>query len=484
MKKLLSLLMSVGILLTACSQQSNNAVTTETHKKLKIVTTIFPPADFAKQVGGDLVDVKMLLKPGMESHSYEPTPNDIKAIQEADLFIYAGGENDYWITSIFNANPDKRPDEMKLIDVVPTLEEEYVEGMEHDHDHSHEIHAEDIQDRPLSDFAGQFTSITKYIEDGTLESVLKEHSEEHGETLDEVRTEFLEEYETPYETLTITNDGVEYGDKTVNYTYDGYEALKNEEDDIYSVWYYFKSDVSPKYIAFNDHEVSSESTHGGIAHLHMVFLEDKADFANLIAVPFYIDSNATSEEVTTLMGEGHSHDHEVDEHVWTSPLNAILISQKLSTIFQEKDPENTDVYKTNTEAYVKELMALDSDIREVVNHASRKTLLFGDRFPFRYLANEYGLDYYAAFSGCSTETEASPKTIAFLIEKTNELQLPVVLSIEFSNGKIADSIAESTDAKRMTFHSVHNVSKDELENNETYLSLMRKNIDILKAALN
>lgn len=289
--------------------------------KINVVTTIFPPCDFVREIGGENVNVKMLLKPGEESHSYEPTPKDIIDIQNSDLFIYVGGENDVWVNDILESMGDDRPQTLKLIDTVKTVEEEIVEGMEHEH---------------------------------------------------------------------------------------------NEDDE-----------------------------------------------------------------------HGHDEDkHTIDEHVWTSPKNSILIVEEISNILGEKDEKNLEVYKKNSSEYIKKLEDLDNKFKEVVNNSKRKTILFGDRFPFRYFADEYGLKYYAAFSGCSTETEASPKTIGFLIDKIKQESIPVVFTIEFSNQKIANSIIESTNAKKMTFNSGHNLTKEQLENGVTYLSLMEENVSILREALN
>uniref|UniRef100_UPI002943E7EB metal ABC transporter substrate-binding protein n=1 Tax=uncultured Tyzzerella sp. TaxID=2321398 RepID=UPI002943E7EB len=180
----------------------------------------------------------------------------------------------------------------------------------------------------------------------------------------------------------------------------------------------------------------------------------------------------------------HQHEDEIDEHVWTSPINAIKISKKIKDILVEKDSKNAVLYEDNTNEYIRKLEKLDKDIRDVVSSSKRNILVFGDRFPFRYLANEYNLDYFAAFSGCSTETEASPSTVAFLVDKVKEKEIPVVFTIEFSNGKIADAITDSTGAKKVMLHSCHNVSADEFANGVTYLSLMNENINKLREALN
>lgn len=306
---------------TGCSYHKTEDLTTN-NDNISVITTIFPTYDFVRQIAKDKVDIKMLLKPGEESHSYEPTPKDIKSIQSSDLFIYVGGENDIWIEDILNSMGEYKPHTLKLLDIVPTLEEEIVPGMQHEDDHTH---------------------------------------------------------------------------------------AENED---------------------------------------------------------------------------HNHHKTIDEHVWTSPKNAILIVNQISNIISQKDPVNVDFYNKNTQEYVKNLEILDNQFRNVVANSARKTMLFGDRFPFIYFANEYGLDYYAAFSGCSTETEASPKTIAFLIDKVNQENIPVVFTIEFSNGEIADSIVESTNAKKLLFNSCHNLTKEQLEQGATYLSLMNENVQLLKEALN
>ncbi len=334
MKKILSICLILFLTVTtftACSSKDNTD-----NGKIKVVTTIFPQYDFAKKIGGDKVDVKMLLKPGAESHTYEPTPDDIKDIENSDLFIYTGGENDHWIEEVLESasKKDSKLEEIKLLDIVKTLDEETVEGMEeeeHDHDH--------------------------------------DKDEDHD---------------------------------------------KDDKHDDYD--------------------------------------EDS--------------------------------DHEIDEHVWTSPKNAIIIAEKIKDELIEKDKDNKSFYEKNFEELKKELESLDNDFSEVVKNGKRKTILFGDRFPFRYFANEYGLTYYAAFSGCSTDSEADAKTISFLIDKVKKEKLPVVFTIELSSEKIGDTIAEATGAEKLVFHSCHNLSKEDYEKGISYVEIMRKNLENLKKALN
>jgi zinc transport system substrate-binding protein len=179
-----------------------------------------------------------------------------------------------------------------------------------------------------------------------------------------------------------------------------------------------------------------------------------------------------------------SEEPEYDEHVWTSPRNAKLIVQKISAALCEVDPQNASTYQQNTAAYETELDALDAEFQAAVDGAARKTIIFGDRFPFRYFTDAYGLDYFAAFPGCSTETEPSAATVKFLIDKINDENIPVVFHIELSNEKMANTISEATGAKVSLLHAAHNISKVDFENGVSYLDIMKQNVVAIKEALN
>ena len=311
--------------------------------KLKIVTTIFPQYDFVRAVAADTgaVNVRMLLSPGEEVHSYEPTPLDIKEIQNCDLFIYVGAENDVWVDRILENMGDKRPQTLRLVDLTETVEEESVEGMMEEKGHDH-------------------------------------------------------------------------------------EEVHEEEAD-------------------HDHESGQEHAHSG-------------------------DSS-------------HEEHEEADEHVWTSPVKAAEITEAIAQKMAELDPVNADGYLANAQDYEAKILDLDAQFRQIAEDAERKTLVFGDRFPIRYFAEEYGLDYFAAFPGCSSESEPSASTLAFLIDKVREEEIPVVFSIEFSNGNIARAICESTGAVQRTYNSCHNVTKEQMENGATYVSLMSENLETVREAL-
>lgn len=325
LKRVLSLILALLMLLTATAVFARE-------EKLNVITLNFPAFDFTRQVAGDLANVTLLLPPGMDAHSFEPTPRDMIALLEADLLVYNGGIGDAWVKQLLASLGDNAPRTLVMMDLVDTVAEELVEGMEdvpHAHDHDDDDH------------------------------------ENH--------------------------DG-------------------------------------------HDHE--------------------------------------------------HEDERELDEHVWTSPLNAILIAQAIAETLMEMDPANETAYEENFVAYEAKLRDLDARFRELVNSAQRRTIVLGDRFPMRYFTNEYGLSYSAAFPGCSAATEPSAKTIAFLMESIKKESIPVVFHIELSNQKASKLIAEETGAKSLLLHSAHNVSQQDFDSGITYLDIMEENLTNLKEALN
>ena len=284
-----------------------------------VMTTIFPPYDMAREIAKDKALVKQLLPAGAESHTFEPSPQDIIAIQNSDLFIYTGGESDVWIEDILASMGEKAPETLKLTDCVQMLSAETVEGMENDHHHEH------------------------------------------------------------------------------------------DED---------------------------------------------------------------------------CHHEEYDEHVWTSPKNAIEISKAICEKMAQLDSSNSESYNANLKSYIAELEKLDGELSSVMENAKRNLIVVGDRFPFRYLTEHYNIEYFAAFPACGNQGDAAAATVAFLTDKVKENQIPAVLYIEFSNHKVADAIAESAGVKTALLHSCHNVSKEELEGGASYITLMKNNIETLKMVLN
>lgn len=310
MKRIAALIIMLSLLLCGCGTAQPEPETDDT--KLQIVCSCFPAYDFAREIAGDRAQITLLLKPGAEVHSYEPSPKDIIRIQESDLFICNGGESEDWVESL--------------------------------------------------------------IDD----------------------------------------------DANVIYMMDCVDAVEESDEGIYS---------------------------------------------------------ADRDE--------HEHEEaELDEHVWTSPLNAVKIARQICDTLCKVDKDGSREYIVNFEVYQTKLLDLDIRFRTTVMQAERSTLVFADRFPMRYFTLEYGLDYYAAFPGCASETEPSAKTVAFLIDHVREENIPAVLYMEFSNEKMADVICEDTGCKKLPFYSAHSVTAEQFEAGITYLDLMEINLDSLKEALN
>lgn len=184
--------------------------------------------------------------------------------------------------------------------------------------------------------------------------------------------------------------------------------------------------------------------------------------------------------------EGHDEEGEYDEHVWLSLRNAERFTQSLADTLGELDEENAQYYQNRQEAYRQKLADLDESYQAVVEAAPKKTLIFGDRFPFRYLTDDYGLSYYAAFAGCSTEINASFETIVFLANKMKELEISNILTIEKSDEKIAKTVLETanlSEAEILTLDSLQSVNQKEIEEGKSYLSTMEENLEVLQKAL-
>ncbi len=184
--------------------------------------------------------------------------------------------------------------------------------------------------------------------------------------------------------------------------------------------------------------------------------------------------------------EDHEEEKEYDEHVWLSLKNAAALTEMISAEILAKDPDNAQTYKANTDSYIEKLNALDKSYSRAVDSAEIKTLVFGDRFPFRYLVDDYDLDYYAAFVGCSAETEASFKTVVFLANKLDELGIDYVMQIESADGKLSQSVIDASQDKSreiLTLDSMQSTTSKQVEEGADYISIMEKNLSILKTVL-
>lgn len=309
------------LLLTALFSPSCSAKKTERNDGLRIVAANFVSYDFARAICGDKANLKLLIKPGMEIHSFDPSPMDIISLENADLFIYTGGESDEWAQKILLSmkNPPKKL--FLLVENAEVLEEEIVEGME----------------------------------------------------------------------------------------------TGKEDDEI------------------DDGESLSE--------------------------------------------------YEIDEHVWTSPKNACRIIKALEKEISNLDAQNASIYEQNAASYISEIQKVSEKISAVLSKKENPFIVMGDRFPLRYFVEEFGISYRAAFPGCSSAVEASPQTIAYLIDTVKAQNLPAVFTIELSNQKIARAIAEASGTKVIELNACHNLTKAQFDQGFTYLDSLEQNLHALEEGL-
>ena len=336
----------------------------EDNYRLKIVASLFPYYDMARAVIGDVkgIDLKMIVTPGQDSHSFEPTPSDVIQMENADVLIYNGGSLETWIDTLLDSLNNKNKIQMKMMDYVDVLNEEIVEGMDtrfEEHDHEEHSHKEDNHNKE------------NHKEDS--------HSEE------------------------------------------------NHKEDNHS------EDSS------NDSEFHNE------------------------------DSEEEHEET--------------DEHIWTSPVNEIIMTEKICETLSKALPEEKENFQKNAENYISQLKELDNEFRTIVENAKTKEIIFADKFPLQYFAKEYGLKYYAAFPGCGSDMEPSAKTIAFLVDKIKEDNIKAVFYLELSSHIVADAIETDTGAKPLQFNSCHNITQKQFDSGVTYVDLMKENVNNLKIAL-
>lgn len=346
--------------MTGCGKTTEK----EDNYRLKIVTSLFPYYDMARAVIGDVkgIDLKMIVTPGQDSHSFEPTPSDVIQMENADVLIYNGGSLETWIDTLLDSLNNKNQIQMKMMDYVDVLNEEIVEGMDtrfEEHDHDEHSHKEDNHNKE------------KHKEDS--------HSEE------------------------------------------------NHKEDNHS------EDSS------NDSEFHNE------------------------------DSEEEHEET--------------DEHIWTSPVNEIIMTEKICEKLSKALPEEKENFQKNAENYISQLKELDNEFRTIVENAKTNEIIFADKFPLQYFAKEYGLKYYAAFPGCGSDMEPSAKTIGFLVDKIKEDNIKAVFYLELSSHIVADAIETDTGAKPLQFNSCHNITQKQFDSGVTYVDLMKENVNNLKIAL-
>ena len=489
----------------AGSSEAKTESTAASGQKLKVVTTIFPEYDWAKAVLGDKAEnaeLTLLLKSGVDLHSFQPSAEDIAKISEADLFIYVGGESDGWVDDALKEAKNKN---MKVINLMEVLgdkakEEEMKEGMqesEHEHSHGKEVSTfedSEVKDRSLDEWKGDWQSAYPLAKSGALDEAFKEKAEKTGKmTAEEYKAYYPKGYETDIAKINIDGDTISFTDESGKEVKSAYKYLgtyiQNWSTGTKAAMYRFeaedKNSGAPIYVEINDHMIEPAEPE----HFHIRFSNESFDAIKDPESywPTFYPAAMTAEEVNDeLAGHDHHEETEYDEHVWLSLKNAELYVNKIAEDLSALDAANTENYKKNAEAYNKQLSELDTQYADVVKNAANKYLLFGDRFPFRYLVDDYGLDYSAAFVGCSADTEASFETVRFLAEKVDEKKLDSILVIENSDQKIANTIQQNTQEKNqkiLVLDSMQSVTEKNIADGETYLGVMQKNLEVLKQAL-
>mgnify|MGYP004498049929 CR=1 FL=1 len=492
MKKIIAILMACLFVLSFATAFA------ESEKTLSIVCATFPQYDWVRQILGDRaddVDLTLLLDNGVDLHNYQPTADDIIKIAQSDLFIYVGGESDGWVDDVLATAQNPNLKAVSMLESVEAKEEETVEGMqeeEHDHDHAHDeaFTEADIEDRTLADFAGEWVSLWPMMKDGELEEYCAHKAEDAPSmTAEDYREKYIVSWACNVKDVSVTGNSItfNYLDGTTasaEYRYAGF-ATKTSDSGKISVRYQFETDSveAPKYVQFNDHGHEP----GAAEHFHLYFGNNGFDALMESTASSYFAPASLDKEGILEMLMGHEHEVEYDEHVWLSLRNAETLTQTITNVLCELDSANAPVYQENAANYIAKLNDLDNQYKDAVANGQRTTILFADRFPFRYLADDYGLTYYAAFVGCSAETEASFETIAFLAKKVDELKLPVVLTIVGANHAIAETVVSSTQAKNqkiLTMNSIQSVTESDIADGASYLGIMTENLVVLKEALN
>ena len=503
MKKYISILLAAVMVvgcLAGCGQKNSNEQADNTDDgKLKVVTTIFPEYDWVKEIAGDEIsniDLTMLLDNGVDLHSYQPTSEDILKISDCDLFVYVGGESDSWVDDALKNATNKDMQVINLLDVLKDSikTEESMPGMQAEEGHNHgyaHFEDSDVQDRTLSDWDGDWQSVYPYLQDGVLDEVMEKKAESGEKTAEEYKEYYENGYKTDVSQITIDAENntmcfVKNGVASkATYEYKGYQ-IYDYESGSRGVRYFFEATSgdadAPKYVQFSDHGIAP----GKAEHFHIYAGNDGFDALSeeMENWPTYYPADMSGKEIAEDMLEHE--EKEYDEHVWLSLKNAQTLCKAIAEALETADPEHKDVYAANVDSYLEKLSSLDGQYQDAVANGSQKTLLFGDRFPFRYMVDDYGLKYYAAFAGCSAESEASFETISFLAKKVDELGLKNIMTIENSDQKIAKTIRDNTKDKNqeiLSLDSMQSTTSEDVKNGTTYLSVMESNLDVLKKAM-
>ncbi|MDR3075824.1 MAG: ZinT/AdcA family metal-binding protein, partial [Synergistaceae bacterium] len=321
MKKLIPALFLTMLTIAVMAVCAQSADKTSSGGKLRVVASNFPPYDFARAVAGDKAEIEMLLQPGSESHTFDPTPQDIIKIQNCDVFIYGGGESDEWVSRVLESMDTSKMKIIALMDCVDAVEEEIVEGMQDDEDHSHDgvFEDRDVRDRSLADWKGDWQSGLPYVADGSLDDVfVQKAAHDDKKTAEEYKQYYLTGYQTDYDRLLIDGDSIAfYQGKQVHksrYQYRGF-VIMTYESGKKGVRYQFEAvgeaSGAPKYLQFSDHNIKPTD----VSHFHVYYGNGSFEtmLGELANWPTYYPVAMTAKDIASDM-MGHAHEAEYDEH--------------------------------------------------------------------------------------------------------------------------------------------------------------------------
>ena len=443
--------------LTSCAPRSQVTVTA----KPKVITTLFPQYDFAREIAGDKVEVSLLLPPGVESHSYEPSPRDIVEVQNAAVFIYTGKYMEPWADKIVQVSQGKSlliVDASHGIELMaehdPRAEHDDVHHDEHEHDHEHSFEWAGAFELEKGDYKLSFSKVNGAYADPVM-AVAVLFSQEHGH-------ESIEDSEEDAEGLFASEPAPLNVGGSFTPGQALYELQFDQAKD--SSTFSLKIEQSGTYVFFSAH-LPSEFESG--TH----FFKDNAG-KDVLPVAHEPE------------GDDHSHDHGgYDPHIWLDPINALKMVDNIVSGLAQADPKNGDLYKSNGELYKQKLQSLDSKLVEMFAQTQSKKIIYAGHFAFGYLAKRYGLEHVSPYRGFAPDAEPTPQRIAELIKTVDESNTKVIYYEELVGPKVANVISEQTGAKMLLLHGAHNISKEDLSSGLTYLQIMEGNLQKLREGL-
>jgi ABC-type Zn uptake system ZnuABC Zn-binding protein ZnuA len=424
------------LLLTGCK---NNTLKSE---KVGVVTTLYPLYEFTKAVGKEKVDVKLLLPPGAEAHTFEPKPSDIIRINNADMFVYIGAGMEPWAHDIIEGADNKN---LLLLDASSkaTLLKSDAHG---EHSQKHAFEWAGIFELKAGDYTWSFAKVDKEYADLTMKMVILESGD--IESIEEKAERLIQS-----ETQEWRNNNEILLPLELNYLLN---FDMSEEKTVFIV----RISKDGKYAFFTE-------------HLPTEFEAEEH---------FFKDANGVDVAPIVKEPEKEYHHREYDPHLWLDFSNDMKIVDAIAEELSKKDPANKEYYLANAKSYKQELAELDDNYEQGLNSCKQKEFITGGHNAYAYLAKSYGISYLSAF-GISPDSEPTPKAIKKIADLTKEHGIKYVLFEELVSPRMAEAIAEQAGAKTMVLNPGHNLMKEEFESGTTFISLMEENLKTLRIVL-